>query len=306
LITDFRYSEEATEHFKEQNVEVLGGTTQQINDFLQQILNDSKVNTIGYEDTKLSCANLERLKELIHKEFVPCGKAIEQLRCVKDEYELEQIETAQKITDNAFSKILGYIKAGVSERDIKTELEYQMYVGGADDIAFETIVASGSNSSRPHHGVSLRKINSGEFIILDFGAKYKGYCSDMTRTVAVGKPNPEMIKIYEAVLKAQQISLNTIKAKAECKDVFNAAKAGLKEYGEYFLHGLGHGVGLEIHEGPTVNADSTEKFLKNSVVTVEPGVYIEKAYGVRIEDIVIVKENGIKNLTQSKKELIIL
>lgn len=308
-VTDFRYSEEAADHFKGENVTLIAGSSKENEIKIAEIFNDNKIKTIGYEDNRISCYALTNLQNLItNKQFVPCGKEIEKLRFVKDDYEISQIEAAQKITDKAFNKILNYIKAGVSERDIKTELEYQLFTNGADDLAFDTIVASGSNSSKPHSGVSLRKVNSGEFIVIDFGAKYNGYCSDMTRTVAVGKPNSEMVNIYNAVLKAQNLAINALKAKLSCKEIFMVAKEYLQAngYGNNFLHGLGHGLGLEIHEGPSINSESTEVFEKNSVVTIEPGVYLEKAFGVRIEDLVIVKDTGIKNITLSNKELIIL
>lgn len=307
-LTDFRYAEEADFYFNGQDVKVIAGTVKEINNALQSILNDDNINTIGFEDNKLNCSAFEKLQTLINKKFIPTGKELSKLRFVKDEYELNQIEAAQKITDKAFSKILHYIKPNITERDLRTELEYQLFLNGSDGLAFDTIIASGSNSSRPHSSVSNRKIGNGDFIIMDFGAKYNGYCSDMTRTVALGKPNAEMINIYNTVLKAQQLAINALKAKLTCLEIYSIAKEFISAngFGKEFLHGLGHGLGLEIHEGPSLNSESEEIMENNTVITIEPGIYLAKAFGVRIEDLVIVKESGIKNLTTSNKDLIII
>lgn len=307
-LTDYRYYEEAIAFFEGQDIEVFAGNLKEIESTMQSILLNDSIKTIGYEDNKTTYAEYSSLKKLINKDFVPLGNDFDKLRIIKDEFELLQIESAQKITDKAFSKVLGYIKNGITEKDIKIELEYQMFVNGADALSFDTIIASGSNSSRPHSSVTNKKINNGELILMDFGAKYNGYCSDMTRTVSLGKPDEKMKDVYDIVLKAQNLAINALKAKLSCLEIYSIAKEYLSAngYGDKFLHGLGHGVGLEIHEGPTLNSLSSEILENNTVITIEPGVYIEKEFGIRIEDLIIVKDDGIKNLTNSKKELIII
>lgn len=308
FLTDKRYGEEARAYFNGQDIKVIYGNKNQLNESIQEIFNSASINTVGYEDNRISCSDFNDLSNLINKKFIAVGKQIDKLRIIKDEYELSQIEAAQKITDKAFGKILTIIKGGMTERDICTELEYQLKINGADGIAFDTIITSGSNSSLPHASISKRKIEIGDFIVMDFGAKYNGYCSDMSRTVSLGKPSPDMVKVYDNVSKAQTLAINALKAGINCKEIFNISNNyfSANGYEKQFLHGLGHGLGLEIHEGPFINNISDEILEKNTVVTIEPGIYIEKSFGVRIEDLIIIKENGIKNLTNADKKLIIL
>jgi Xaa-Pro aminopeptidase len=308
FITDKRYGEEARAFFAGQNIKVLDGDAAKANEFLKEILDTPSVKTIGYEDNRISCRDFRNLTGLLDKEFTAAGKEIDSLRRIKDEYELTQIEAAQKIAEKAFTKTLGAIKGGVTERDIWAELSHQLLLNGADAPAFDIIVASGKNSALPHATVTKRKIESGDFIVIDFGAKYNGYLSDTTRTVAVGKPDPEKVKVYETVLKAQNLAINALKAGITCREIFNIANSFLSAYGyeKQFLHGLGHAIGVEVHERPYLNNESVETLEKNMVIAVEPGVYIEKSFGVRIEDLVVIKENGIKNLTSLDKKLVIL
>lgn len=307
-LTDFRYKEEAEAYFKGQDVEIAAGTVKEINAMLQNILNSKKIKSIGFEDNRLNFKEYNDIKKMLGCELVPIGDKIDNLRNIKDKYEIEQITAAQAITDKAFSKILNFIKPDITEKDICTELEYQMALNGSDGIAFDTIIASGNNASRPHSTVSKRKIKNGDFIILDFGAKKSGYCSDMSRTVAVGKPDDKMRNVYNLVLNAQNMALNALKTDLLCSKTFYIAKDYFTAngYGNEFLHGLGHGVGIEIHESPNLNSLSDAKLEPGMAVTIEPGIYINNAFGVRIEDLVIIGENNIKNLTVSNKELIIL
>lgn len=308
-LTDFRYGEEAKAFFENQDVEVFAGTSKEVNSILQSILVDENIYTIGFEDNRITCSQLSEFQKMVpNKQFVPIGQQLDKLRYKKDEYEIAQIEAAQHINDKAFTKILDIIKPGMTEFDIKVELEHQLMLFGAEGMAFDTIVASGPNASRPHSHVSKRKVASGDFIIMDFGAKYNGYCSDMTRTIALGKPCQEMEAIYDHVLKAQTLALNALKPQATAFEVYSLAREYFTAngYGAEFLHGLGHSVGIEIHEGPSLNSEATETLEKNMVVTIEPGLYLEKKFGVRIEDLVVIKEQGIKNLTASSKDLIVI
>lgn len=308
-LTDFRYGEEVRAFFENQDVEVFSGSPAEVNALLQNTLADEKISTIGYEDNRITCSQLSAFRKMLpKKEFVPIGQQLDRLRYKKDEYEVAQIEAAQHINDKAFTKLLDFIKPGMTEFEIKVELEYQLRQNGAEGLAFDTIVASGANTSRPHSHVSRRKVAPGEFIILDFGARYNGYCSDMTRTIALGKPSQQMEEIYDRVLKAQALALNALKAGATAFEVYSLAKEYFTAngYGNEFLHGLGHSVGIEIHEEPFLNSEAQEALENNMVLTVEPGLYLEKKFGVRIEDLVVIKEQGIKNLTASSKDLIIV
>ncbi|GAV31499.1 xaa-Pro aminopeptidase [Coriobacteriaceae bacterium EMTCatB1] len=231
---------------------------------------------------------------------------VEGIRQVKEAAEIERIQEAARLTDAAFEHILGYVRAGLTEREVALELEFWMRKNGSEGVAFAPIVASGPNSSRPHATVSDRVIQSGDFLKLDFGACVDGYRADMTRTIVVGRADERQQEVYAAVLAANQAGLAAVRGGVAASDVDAAARSVLTErgFGERFTHGLGHGVGLDIHELPTLNAESRDQLRTGAVVTIEPGVYLEGAFGVRIEDLVVVEEAGCRVLTRSPKELI--
>ena len=267
-----------------------------------------EAETIGFEDKTVTYAELKAMQDAMPGiTFTPMGAPIEELRNEKDGYEKACIIKAQRIAEAAFEHILGYISTDVTEKDVALELEYFMRKNGADGIAFDTIAASGTASSMPHavpRGVKLEK----GFLTMDFGAKVDGYCSDMTRTVCIGKPSDEMKRVYDTVYSAQRAALEFIaagKGRADADKVARdiIASAG---YGSCFGHSLGHGVGLYIHEGISLSPRATGELKAGNVVTVEPGIYLEGRFGVRIEDMVYVTENGCENLTNADKSLIIL
>lgn len=229
-------------------------------------------------------------------------------KTVKTPEELLIIAKAEAIGDKTFEHLLDYIRVGMTELEIADEVERTMRSLGAEDLSFPTIAVSGVNSNQPHGEPSDRKIQEGDFLTLDIGCVYRGYCSDMTRTVAIGYATDEMKKIYDIVLEAQLAGLEMVKAGVKCFDVDKASRDVIEEagYGEFYIHGTGHGVGTEVHEPPTLNARSSEVLKENQAVTVEPGIYLPDKFGVRIEDLVIVTEFGYANLTHSPKELIIL
>jgi Xaa-Pro aminopeptidase len=227
---------------------------------------------------------------------------------IKNEKEMETISKCAALGDRCFSYILGYIIPGMSEKQVAAEIERFLYDNGAEALAFETICVSGVNSNQPHGVPSDKIIEKGEFLTMDFGAVIDGYCGDMTRTIAIGSASPEMRNVYAVVLEAQLAAIDFIKAGVRCFDADKVArdiitKAG---YGEYFPHGLGHGVGTEVHEPPTLNSKSEEVLEKDMIVTIEPGIYIPDKFGVRIEDLAIVTDFGIINKVESRKDLIIL
>lgn len=228
------------------------------------------------------------------------------IRSSKTDAEVKKIKKAQSITDKAFMEILPYIKPGVTEKEIKARLEYIMLSLGADGVAFETIVASGKNGAKPHAVSSDKKIQNGEFVVLDFGARLDNYNSDMTRTVAVGNITKEMEDIYSLVLLAHEKAKEVLKPGAKCKDIDSIARQIFIKngYGEHFTHSLGHGVGIEIHESPRLSLKSEDVLKVGDIVTVEPGIYIENFLGVRIENMYVINRNGYENLTVSDKKLI--
>ncbi len=248
--------------------------------------------------------------------FLPCrvtpSKKLEtkinELRMVKNEDELCNIRKAQQIAEEAFEHILTFIRPGVTEKRIALELDFYMLSHGAEALSFETIAVTGKKTSMPHGVPNDTVVEIGDFITMDFGAVYKGYHSDMTRTVAVGEVSAEQRKIYEIVLSAQKASLEILKKGISCKEADKAARDIITDagYGDYFGHGTGHGVGIEIHELPNLSPRSDAILQVGNVVTVEPGIYIPNKFGVRIEDMALITENGYENLTNTPKELIIL
>lgn len=233
---------------------------------------------------------------------------ITDMRCIKTAEEKKHMQRAQDIADAAFTHICGFIKAGMTENEVALELEFTMRRSGAQRLSFETICVAGENGSRPHGVPGERKIANGDLLTMDFGAVWQGYCSDMTRTVAVGEIDARQKKVYDTVLKAQLAALNAAKPgitgaqlDAVARDIIYSAG-----YEGCFGHGLGHSVGLEIHESPRASAADNTVLRAGTVMTVEPGIYIEGVCGVRIEDMVILTENGCENFTHSPKELIIL
>lgn len=263
---------------------------------------------IAIEDTMQISRYMRFCEACKNVSFRMEGDAIHECRMIKDEKELQKIAAAEAIGDAAFSYILDRIKPGVTETEIALELEFFMKRNGASRLSFDTIVASGANSSMPHAQVTDKKIEQGEFVTMDFGCVYQGYCSDMTRTVAVGTPTQEMREVYQIVLDANIRAMERVKEGRRCSEIDAIARDYIAEcgYGEYFGHGLGHGVGLDIHEEPRFSPKCDVITRENMVITDEPGIYLPGRFGVRIEDLVVVKKDGFVKLSQSEKELIIL
>ena len=265
---------------------------------------------IGFEDEDILYADFMKMQNTVSEslaaEFVPLGAAISWLRAVKTDEEIALLSQAEHIGDIAFTHILNVIKPGVTELEIAAQLAYVMQKNGAEGLSFETIVASGIHSSMPHALVTDKKIEKGDFVTMDFGCRYQGYCSDMTRTIVVGKASKEQKKIYDTVLEAQLAALEYIRAGRQGKEVDAIARDIIKKagYGDCFGHGLGHSVGLFIHEEPRLSVREERILQENMIETVEPGIYVEGFGGVRIEDMVVVTKEGHKNLAHSVKELV--
>jgi len=302
--TDFRYVKQAEKECA--NFEIFEIKFQP-EVFLSEIIKKYNIRSLAYEDSFMTVSFYNKLRSKLSEiDFVPLKESEGIIRIIKDENELKFIEKAAKIADNAFAHVLGFVKPGVSERDIALELEYFMKRNGASKLSFDSIVASGKRSSLPHGIATDKIIERGDFLTLDFGCVYNGYCSDMSRTIVVGKADAKQKEIYDTVLRAQLEALTYIKAGVLGKDVDKAARDIIRDagYGDYFGHGLGHGVGLAIHEEPRLSLSGDKILEKNMVVTDEPGIYIPDYGGVRIEDLVVVGENKPIVLSKSIKELI--
>ncbi len=308
FIIDFRYIEKAHKIVK--NCEVL--LWNNIKEQVCELLSKHNAKTMAVESETMSLDDFNKYKKMFsHIEIDASNtlsKAISKLRIVKTKDEIEKIIKAQRIAESAFDNVLNFIKEGVSEREISLELDFFMLKNGAEATSFDTIALSGRNTSLPHGVPSDKKIKLGEFVLMDFGAVFEGYHSDMTRTVCVGKPSDEMEKVYDIVLNAQNEAINAVKSGVSGKEIDAIARNYIKNagYGKYFGHGLGHGVGMEIHELPNANTVYEENFEENMVVTIEPGIYIPEKFGVRIEDFVVVTNDFCANLTKTQKNLICL
>ena len=305
--TDNRYTEAAMNGIK--GFEVLdvakgGGYAKCLNTAIA----DFGVTCLGYEEPYLTVAEFMMYEKNLNAKLVPFNKQINGFRGVKEAWELELMRKAQAITDKAFSEVVTRIKAGMTELELQAELIYCLYKNGATGLAFDPIVVSGPNTSLPHGVACERVIQEGDFVTMDFGALYMGYCADMTRTVAVGYATEEMKKVYNTVLEAQLAGLAASRAGVPGEAIDGAARKVISDagYGEYFGHGYGHSLGLEIHENPSPNSRNAEPMPAGSVASAEPGIYLPGKFGVRIEDTCVYLEDGIEILTRSPKNLIIV
>lgn len=279
------------------------------NSYKEEITKTLEGRVIGVEFNDLTVLQEQKLlNEYMVKKIVDVNNIIENIRMVKSEEEIKKIKKACEITSKAFEYIIGYIQEGQTERQICNELNRYMIDNGADGLAFDTIVASGKNSANPHAVVSNRVIQKNDIILFDFGAKYDGYCSDMSRTVFVGNPTQEMKDRYSIVLDAQKQAINRIKADVDISSIHDGIVEGFKKYSieDKFIHTTGHGLGLDIHESPIIYSNKKEVFSENMIVTVEPGIYFNNEYGIRIEDTILVTKSGAEIFTTCNKELIII
>lgn len=309
LLIDFRYYEKAKE--KVTDCEVI--RTEKYYVQLTDLFKKHKAEKIYIEADTMTVSELsvykEKFPEYRIEESGILSKAIGKLRSVKTPCELEKMQRAQDIAEAAFDNALeNVIKAGATELEVARALDFYMLSHGAEELSFETIALSGKNTSVPHGVPSDKKIQKGEFVLMDFGAVYDGYHSDMTRTVCVGEPSEEMREVYGIVLEAQKRCLDFVRPGIKCKELDAKARDFLKEkgFGEAFGHGLGHSVGLEIHESPAANTRDETILCENMVMTVEPGVYLPEKFGVRIEDCIYISKNGYTNFAHSPKNLVIL
>lgn len=265
---------------------------------------------VGFESAAVSVAQYRRWQESFPMgcELIPAQELLDGLRASKDEEEIAAMLQAQKITDAAFGEILNYIRPGLTEQEVAARLVYELLRRGARKVSFDPIVAAGANGSMPHAVPGETVIQKGMFVTMDFGCVYDGYCSDMTRTVAVGQPTQEMERVYETVLAAQKAGIAAARAGMPGRELDAAARKVIEEagYGDYFTHSFGHSLGLEIHESPNASPGETRPLPAGTVISAEPGIYLPGRFGVRIEDVLVLEEGGCRDITQSPKNLIVL
>lgn len=301
FLTDFRYIEMARNSISDF---IAIESTDYIKD-VNLLIKKHNIKELSIEDKYLTHYMYNKLINEINCELLPLGDYLENKRRYKTKEEIQKIITAQSIAHIAFDDILNFISAGTTEKQIKARLIYTMLKNGAQDISFDPIVASGVNGSIPHAKASDKLIQKGEFITLDFGCKYDGYCSDMTRTIALGDISDEMRITYNTVLLAQETAIENIKIGAEYSGIDDIARNIILKSGVDFGHSLGHGIGLLVHENPSVSKKSSDIITVGDVFSIEPGIYLEGKYGVRIEDLIYISDDTYINLTKCKKSLII-
>ncbi|MCI7812646.1 MAG: aminopeptidase P family protein [Lachnospiraceae bacterium] len=306
ILTDSRYTTQAKGEAEEFEVFEINNDCS-YEKLLSNLMEEDGVEKVGFEDQHIGYAEYERwTRQIPGKTWIEMGESLNDLRMIKEQWELDCLEKAESIGDAAFSHILNVIKPGMTELAIAAELEYFMKQNGASGTSFDTIIASGLNSAMPHAIPSDKKIEEGDFVTMDFGCKYNGYCSDMTRTIVVGKASEKQREIYSIVLEAQLAALDALRPGLTGQEVDKVARDIIEKagYGAYFGHGLGHSVGLFIHESPRLSPKGMTLMQENMIQTVEPGIYLPGFGGVRIEDMVVVTADGHKNFAHSKKELI--
>ncbi|MBR4622249.1 MAG: aminopeptidase P family protein [Ruminococcus sp.] len=307
LIIDSRYFEKASKAVK--GCEVL----LQVDLYLQinKLIKKHEAKKVSVDISKTTVAKKLILEKKIEA-ALDCSQELEKLvrniRSVKRQEEIECMIEAQRIAEKGFEHMLGFIKPGKTEREIQLELDFYMLSHGAEALSFDTIALSGANTSMPHGVPSDKPVEAGEFVLMDFGAVVEGYHSDMTRTICLGTPSDEMQKVYDIVLKAQLAGLAAVRSGMKASDLDGIARKIISDegYGQCFGHSLGHGVGMDIHETPFASPKSAEVLKENMIVTVEPGIYLPGKFGVRIEDFVVVKNDGCLNMTNAPKQLISL
>ncbi len=308
LLVDFRYIEAAKKAETGMTVQLVDA----VNTYKKRIeaaLKGKLYTAVGFEDGNITYSEYKKYSnDIISLSMKPASALLNELRRVKDDEEVSNLVSAQRISEKALEDVLGIIKPGITEREIAAELVYRMLKSGAENTSFDPIVVTGAKTSMPHGEAGDEAVKIGDFVTMDFGCRVNGYCSDMTRTVAVGSATDEMRNVYDIVLSAQLKGISAAKAGVRGRDIDAAARNVISKagYGQYFGHSFGHGLGLNIHEEPNASPMSDIVMPVGAVISAEPGIYLPEKFGVRIEDVIILNENGCKDITLAKKELIIL
>lgn len=305
--TDSRYIESAQNGIQDFEVIMVGGGRDYAA-LINQAIEDFSITRLGFEESYLTVAEFRGFEAKLKAELVSFGGEIQALRECKEEYELSRMRKAQEITDAAFAEVCKRIREGMTEKELAAELIYCLLKNGGEGLSFDPIVVSGPNTSLPHGVPGERKLQKGDFITMDFGVLYQGYCSDMTRTVALGYATEEMKKVYDTVLQAQLAGIAVTRPGVPGKEIDGAARKVISDagYGAYFGHGYGHCLGMEVHESPNCNSRGEKIMEVGMVSSAEPGIYLPGKFGVRIEDVVVFTPDGCEILTKSPKNLIII
>ncbi len=308
IVTDFRYTEQAAQQAPGFDVKEISTSRSHVQ-VAGGLLAEAGSRNVFYEDDQVTVVQFAAMQKAMPGiAFESLNQQPEQLRRIKDDSEVAAITRACDISVQAFDYICGEIAEGMTEKEIQLKLDFKMMELGAEGLAFSTILASGENGSLPHAVPTNRRIRKGDMITLDFGAKYGGYCADMTRTIALGQPSAKMQEVHSIVLNAQIASQEALMPGKVCRDIDAIARGMIAQagYGQNFGHGLGHSVGIDIHEMPRLNQTCEEVLAPGHVVTVEPGIYLPGIGGVRIENTCLVTENGAQSLVSAPRELLIL
>ncbi len=305
--TDSRYIEAAQSQITGAEV-IMWVTGNHYRTQIAALVKEHGVAKLGFEEEYMSVSSHTTWTKDVEAEFVPASELLTELRAVKDADELAAMKEAQRITDEALLEILNFIRPGMTESEVAARLTYIMARKGAERNSFDPIVACGANGSKPHAVPGPSVIQKGQFVTMDFGCVVGGYCSDMTRTVAIGQPSEEMELVYNTVLKAQLTGIAAAHAGVTGKEVHEAAAKVIEDagYGEYFGHGFGHSLGIEIHENPNFSTKNEKPIPAGALLSAEPGIYLPGKFGVRIEDVLMLTEGGCVVITHSPKQLIIL
>ena len=275
---------------------------------IRRALEEAGAEKVGFEEEVMTVAQHKVFSEKLSCELLPASKLLTSLRGSKDEEEIARLVAAQKIAEGALALLLKEIRIGMTEKEIAARLQYLMVSAGAEKLSFDTIVASGPNSSMPHAVPTERKIQKGDFITIDFGCVYQGYCSDTTRTVVVGEVSEEQRTVYNIVLEAQKAGIAAARAGVSGKDIDGAAREVIEkaDYGKYFGHSFGHSLGIDFHESPNASPTNEEPMPVGAVISAEPGIYLPGKFGVRIEDVLVLGEDGCGNITTFPKDLLVI
>ncbi|AGJ90767.1 M24 family metallopeptidase [Mycoplasma putrefaciens] len=306
LFLDGRYITAAKTSYKINKDIQLHHFSKNLKDEMNKVLKDNNVRKLAFESDWTYYKHYQLFKDNLFSDFDLVAVDCSKIRIIKDQWEIENIKKACEITNQVFEAILDYIKPGITEKQLQRFADDKFLEFGAEKISFDTIIASGVNGSMPHAIPSEKVIENNELITIDMGCYYNGYCSDQTRTIALGNPDPKLLEIYEIVYQAQTLGIDLVKAGQNAGEIHRqvASFIASKGYGQYFDHGLGHGIGVEVHEEPYESSQSQTILQENMTITVEPGIYIPGLGGVRIEDDVLVTKNGCEMLTSSVRTLI--
>jgi len=306
FFTDSRYIEAAEIAITNANVQLITNELP-YSARINAVLSDYGIRSLGFEEDSVTYSEYHSLQDKLEANLIPAQKLLREMRLIKSADDLEKMKKSQRIAEKSFEEILPFINTDITEKELAAELLYRFLKNGADDKSFSTIVVSGPKSSMPHGVPGDIKIGKG-FLTIDFGVRLDGWCSDTTRTLCLGQPNEEMIRIYNTVLEAQIAGIRTAHAGAACRAVDAEARAVIDKagYGEFFGHGFGHGVGLEVHEAPRASKSSDDILPSGAVISAEPGIYLPGRYGVRIEDVLYITENGCENITDLPKKLLVI